>query len=56
MVSLFVGQLPNETLFFDRVRILYLLENKTKSIKSIMNFASFDSIVKGAILYEEKIV
>lgn len=50
------SDISNETLFFDRVRILYLLENKTKSIKSIMNFASFDSIVKGAILYEEKIV
>lgn len=40
-------------LFFDRIRILYLLENK---IDSVMNFASFDSIVNDVISYEEEIV
>lgn len=40
-------------LFFDRIRILYLLENE---IDSVMNFASFNSIVNNAISYEEAIV
>ncbi len=40
-------------LFFDRIRILYLLENE---IDNIMNFASFNSIVNNAISYEEAIV
>jgi len=40
-------------LFFDRIRILYLLKNE---IDKIMNFASFNSIVDYAISYEEEIV
>ena len=40
-------------LFFDRVRILYLLENE---IDNIMNFASFNSIVNDVISYEEEVV
>ncbi|OJA03222.1 hypothetical protein BGC33_02325, partial [Bathymodiolus thermophilus thioautotrophic gill symbiont] len=40
-------------LFFDRIRILYLLKNE---INQIMNFASFNSIVDYAISYEEEIV
>jgi hypothetical protein len=40
-------------LFFDRIRILYLLKNK---IDSVLNLASFNSIVDKVISYEEEIV